>query len=109
MLTFLGHLSQSLLHSCLTDQAPPFSHFGLTALAKHDLVHFWVQLGHDGLAQKAAFSAEATVEVYDSWYDLPQNPYKKDTEIVRREALGSDLVIGKTMINVQRIIFIRYF
>lgn len=83
-----------MLFSCLTDLAPPFSHFGLTALAKHDLVHFWVQLGHDGLAQKAGFSAEATVEVYDSWYDLPQNPYKKDTETVRREAAGSDLVIG---------------
>ena len=34
------------------------------------------------------------MEVYDSWYDLPQNPYKKDTETVRREAAGSDLVIG---------------
>ena len=82
------------IFSCLTDKTPPFSHFGLTALAKHGLVHFWVQLGHDGLAKKAGFSAEANVEVYDSWYGLPQNPYKKDTDTVRREAAEADLVIG---------------
>ena len=82
--------------SCLSDSSPPFSYFGLTALEKHSLVHFWVQLGHDGMAVKAGFPAEKTVEVYDSWYGLPQNPYKKDTDIVLRESSGADLVLGET-------------
>ena len=86
-----------LFPSCLADTSPPFSHFGLVALAKHDLIHFWVQLGHDGLVVKAGFPSESTVEVYDSWYGLPQNPYKKDTDLVRREAKDADLVIGKDL------------
>ena len=82
--------------SCLSETSPPFSYFGLSALEKHSLVHFWVQLGHDGMAVKAGFPAEKTVEVYDSWYGLPQNPYKKDTDIVLRESSGADLVLGET-------------
>ena len=42
---------------------------------------------------KAGFPAEQTVEVYDSWYGLPQNPYKKDTDSVLRESSGADLVL----------------
>ena len=82
------------ISSCLSDTNPPFSHFGLVALGAHQLVHYWVQLGHDGLAVKAGFPAADTVEVYDSWYGLPHNPYKKDTDLVRREAKEADLVIG---------------
>ena len=48
------------------------------------------------MAVKAGFPPEKTVEVYDSWYGLPQNPYKKDTDIVFRESSGADLVLGET-------------
>ena len=91
-------ISLIIVHfSCLTDTNPPFSHFGLVALAKHSLVHFWIQLGHDGLAIKAGFPGDATVEVYDSWYGLPHNPYKRDTNLVRREAKDADLVLGSLL------------
>ena len=67
-------------------------------MAQHDLVHHWVQLGHDGLAVKAGFAPDNTVEVYDSWYGLPHNPYKKDTDVVRREAKEADLVLGNNIL-----------
>ena len=47
------------------------------------------------MAVKAGFPAEKTVEVYDSWYGLPQNPYKKDTDTVLRESSSADLVLGE--------------
>ena len=59
------------------------------------------------MAAKAGFPPEKTVEVYDSWYGLAQNPYKKDTETVRREAAGSDLVLGKAMINLDNMFYQR--
>ena len=65
----------------------------MTTLAQHGLIQYWVQLGHDGLALKAGFPSDQTVEVYDAWYGLPQNPYKKDTDIVRSEARNADLVL----------------
>ena len=48
------------------------------------------------MAVKAGFPPEKTVEVYDSWYGLPQNPYKKDTDTVLRETSTADLVLGET-------------
>ena len=91
--TFLFEFSFIDFYSCLDESDPPFGHFGLTALAQHGLIHYWVQLGHDGLALKAGFPADQTVEVYDAWYGLPQNPYKKDTDMVRSEARSADLVL----------------
>ena len=44
---------------------------------------------------KAGFPPDKTVEVYDSWYGLTQNPYKKDTDIVERESQNADLVLGQ--------------
>ena len=43
---------------------------------------------------KAGYDPDSCVEVYDSWYGLPHNPYKRDTDLVRREARDADLVIG---------------
>ena len=52
------------------------------------------------MAAKAGFPPEKTVEVYDSWYGLAQNPYKKDTDRVEREATAADLVLGELKVTI---------
>lgn len=83
-----------------TDALPTKTHFALGALAKHGLVHGWVQQNHDGLPQKAGFPQENINEIYGSWYD-PSNPVvlysgtlKNDSyPWMRDDAATADLVI----------------
>ena len=42
---------------------------------------------------QARFPEERYVEVFDAWYGLPTEPYKKCTDTVRQETRSADLVI----------------
>ena len=79
---------------------PTPTHFALAALAKHGLLHGWVQQNHDGLPQKAGFPQERICEVHGSWFD-PSNPVVKyagslkadECEWMEAEAAAADLVL----------------
>ena len=55
------------------DAKPSIAHYVLANLVKKGLIDDWVQLNHDGLAQKAGCPQEKVHEVHGSWYD-PSNP-----------------------------------
>ena len=83
-----------------TDAEPNLTHFALTALVKHNLVHEWIQLNYDGLSQKAGCPQAIINEVHGSWYD-PSNPVVKPKGTIREdlfermlsEADSSDLTL----------------
>jgi NAD-dependent SIR2 family protein deacetylase len=64
---------------------PTPAHRILAALEKKDLVQFWLQQNHDGLAQKAGFPFEKLNEIHGSWFD------KKNPVCMMDDALRSDL------------------
>ena len=72
---------------------PSSLHYQLASLHQHGLLHCWAQHGHDGLPQRAGFSAEDVVEVYNSWFDLPDNPHNLEIEKLRTEVAACDLLI----------------
>lgn len=82
------------------DALPTKTHYALAALAKHGLLHGWVQQNHDGLPQKAGFPQEHINEIHGSWFD-PSNPVvlysgtlKSDAyPWMRQDANTADLVI----------------
>jgi NAD-dependent SIR2 family protein deacetylase len=65
-----------------TEAHPTPVHRGLGLLSGAGLVHTWVQLNYDGLAQKAGCPQEALLEVHGSWFD-PSNPVVKPRGQVR--------------------------
>jgi NAD-dependent SIR2 family protein deacetylase len=82
------------------DALPTKTHYALASLAKHGLLHGWVQQNHDGLPQKAGFPQESINEIHGSWFD-PSNPVvlysgslKSDTyPWMKQEAARADLVL----------------
>ena len=75
------------------DNLPSSLHYQLVSLHHHGLLHVWAQHGHDGLPQRAGFSPEDVVEVYNSWFDLPENPHNVEIEKLKTEAAACDLVV----------------
>jgi hypothetical protein len=79
---------------------PTFTHHALGKLARHDLIHSWVQQNHDGLPQKANVPQKVMNEIHGSWYD-PSNPVVKYSgslldelhDRMRSDARTADLVI----------------
>ena len=68
-----------------TNATPSLGHYVLASLLRLGLADSWVQLCHDGLAQKAGCGQEKVMEVTGSWYD-PSNPViKKGVGFVRPE------------------------
>ena len=55
------------------DAKPSLAHLVLATLVHKGLIAEWVQLNHDGLAQKAGCPQEKVNEIHGSWYD-PSNP-----------------------------------
>ena len=77
-----------------TNARPSLTHLLISELVKVGLVHTWVTLCCDGLAQKAGCPQQKVVEVHGSWYD-PSNPVLRQGGVVRsdiRERL-SDLQV----------------
>lgn len=75
------------------DNTPYPLHYQLAALHNDDLLHVWVQHGHDGLPQRAGFSVDHVIEVYNSWFDLPEDPHNLELDKLRSEVDQCDLVI----------------
>ena len=50
------------------ENKPSSLHFLLTTLYNQNLVHAWVQHGHDGLPAQAGFPPHLCLEVYNSWF-----------------------------------------
>ena len=77
---FIGHAQGRT-----TNATPSPGHYVLASLMRLGLADTWVQLCHDGLAQKAGCAQERLLEVTGSWYD-PCNPViKKGVGYVRPE------------------------
>ena len=70
--------------SLTTNARPSTSHLLLAELVRSGLVHTWVTLCCDGLAQKAGCPQERLLEVHGSWYD-PSNPVVCYDGTVRRD------------------------
>ena len=68
--------------SLTTNARPSTSHLLLAELVRSGLVHTWVTLCCDGLAQKAGCPQERLLEVHGSWYD-PTNPVLRQGGTVR--------------------------
>ena len=75
------------------DNEPSSLHYQLAGLHQHGLLHCWAQHGHDGLPQRAGVEAEDVIEVYNSWFDLPENPHNLEIEKLRSEVAASDLLV----------------
>ena len=76
-----------------SDNIPSETHYLISALQQHGLVNTWAQHGHDGLPQRGGFPVDQVIEVYNSWFDLPDNPHNKEIERLKAENDISDLVI----------------
>ena len=72
-------------------KVPP-SYEAASALASVGLVHAWVQLGHDGLAQEAGCPLQVR-EVYDSWRQQERGSYRQELEAVDSEISSADLIL----------------
>ena len=70
----------------------PPSYEAASSLASVGLVHAWVQLGHDGLAQQAGCPLQVR-EVYDSWRQQERGSYKQELEAVDAEIASADLIL----------------
>ena len=75
------------------DNEPSALHYQLAGLHQHGLLHCWAQHGHDGLPQRAGVEPEDVVEVYNSWFDLPENPHNLELEKLRAEVAAADLLV----------------
>ena len=75
------------------DNEPSSLHYQLAGLHQHGLLHCWAQHGHDGLPQRAGVEAEEVIEVYNSWFDLPENPHNLEIEKLRSEVAATDLLV----------------
>lgn len=49
--------------------SPTLSHRLLASLASADVLQFWLQQNHDGLAQKAGFPVSKLNEIHGNWFD----------------------------------------
>jgi hypothetical protein len=69
--------AKGLVRSALLTMTPTVAHHVLAALNEKNLVHFWLQQNHDGLAQKAGFPHASVCEIHGSWHDKEHNPVVK--------------------------------
>ena len=53
----------------------------------------WIQHGHDGLPQRAGFSVDRVMEVYNAWWEMPEDPHNLELDRVREEMAECDLLI----------------
>lgn len=72
---------------------PTRLHFLLTTLHHQGFIQTWIQHGHNGLPQRSGFPTERTLEVYNSWFNQPTDPFSVELKQVGIEADITDLLL----------------